>query len=186
MRKLLYFMVLIIIISCGSENDSYPIVYQFDKQEIAESTIYTVDQEGNDVFPSEILAFSQTGVTQVEFFEQLSPDFPISKITLIDEKNSIVEFNQTVLQQEPIEVTYSSEQEYLVPEFGLVLQGNEIFGQACLSINAQTSPYLPEFTANFCNDNNAIEACKSIFNERMYGVGDTIALSIQRHLFVQE
>lgn len=186
MRKILFLMTVIILGSCESEVDSYPIVYNFNKQEITESTMYTVDNSGNDVFPAEISPFTQTGVSQIEFFEQLSPDFPISKITLLDETKLEVEFDQNVLVQKSIEVAYSKNQEYLIPEFGIVLDGDGVYGQACLSLNAQTAPYLPEFTIDFCNDNSAVEASKSIFNERMYGVGDTLALSLQRFTFVQE
>jgi len=179
-------MMVIIFASCGSEEISYPIVYNFDKQEITSSTIYTIDDLGNDVFPSTIFPFVDSGVTQIEFFEQLSSDFPIDKITLLDESKVKLEFNQTVLQMESIEVAYSENQEFLVPEFGIAMEGDMVYSQACLSLNAQTSPYLPEFEINICDDSNAVDACKRKYNEKMYQMGDTLALSIQRFFFSKD
>ncbi len=186
MKSILFLMTVILLTSCGSEEDSYPIVYIFDKSEITESTIYTVDGLGNDVFPNTIFPFTDSGVTQIEFFEQLSLDFPIDKITLIDESKVKVEFNQNVLEQKPIEVSYSDDQEVLVPEFGIAMDGENIYGQACLNLNAQIMPYAPVLEINFCNEDSAIDACKKIYNDRIYQMGDTLALSIQRFIFVKE
>jgi len=186
MRCFLILVVLVVLAGCGSESNSYPIVYVFDKSEITSSTIYTVDDAGNDVFPNTIFPFVDSGVTQIEFFEQISPDFPVNKITLLNETKLRVEFDQNVLQQEPMEISYSKNQEILLPEFGIVQEGDMVYGQACLTMNAQTIPYLPEFRIDFCNDDSVIDACKRIYNDRMYQMGDSLALSIQRFIFVEE
>ncbi|MDF1696547.1 MAG: hypothetical protein P1U56_11965 [Saprospiraceae bacterium] len=186
MRKLVFFISAITILaSCGSD-EAYPIVFNYDKSEITESTIYTIDESGNDVFPDQILPLTDINVSQEELFAQATPPFPIRKITLLTETTLRVEFDQNLVPIEPTEYSYSLNQENLIPEFGIKMEDEKVYGQACLSINAQTIPYIVEFNADFCSAENAVEACKSLFDQKMFGVGDTLALSIQRYIFRKE
>ena len=175
----------ILFLSCTKDN-SFPRTYKFDKSEITESLIYTIDEMGNDVYPSTIAAFSQSGVTQEEFFVQILPPFGIDKIILQSENSGTIEFNQSILPLGPQDFTYSENQSSLIPEFGVIRDVSDVYAQACLSLNAETLPYIPGFTADFCDDNSALEACKRLFEERSFDFGDTLALSLHRYIFKEE
>lgn len=186
LRLTICVLAMLLLNSCGSGDSSYPIVYRYDGDVIRETILYTVDDSGGDVFPDSVSIFTSSGITPEQFFQNVSPPFPVSKIILNSKTEGTIEFDQNILAQPAADFVYSEDLDPLIPQLGIYSNEEGIFGLSCMGVNAQPQPFIAELRNDHCLHQDILEACKSSFDYRMYGVGDTLTYAIREFRFVEE
>ena len=164
----------IFILSCGTDEEEYPIVYTYDKAVEVSSVILTADNDGAIVEIDNLESLERLGPSPFEFFTSVSGLQTVESITIDSETEVTVDFGMDTPIGQIVSFPYVDNE---VSSLGLIIEDDQIRQRGCFDLSASPT-YPSSLNANNCDNEDASIAGRDLFTSLEFSTNDTLAYSI--------